>query len=125
MGSMCCSKGWMHFPVGVENLQPLQFVTFSPLCLRAFVFKKCCKHFHIVCFNFLCVLFSPSPFGEGWLSISCHKNPISCHFEKFRAIKIPLFVMRKNFPNHCIILVFNNYQNLMQFQFKKMMNWRA
>ncbi|MCX6293876.1 MAG: hypothetical protein NT127_06235 [Sphingobacteriales bacterium] len=35
-----CSIGWKYFPVGVENLQPLQFVTFVSLCLRVFVFQE-------------------------------------------------------------------------------------
>jgi hypothetical protein len=41
-----CSKGWKHFPLGVENLQPLQFVTIRASVFpcfkktRAFVFQK-------------------------------------------------------------------------------------
>ena len=59
------------------------------------------------------------------LSTSCHKTPISCHIEKVRATKLPLFATSYNFSKYFFILVFNNYQNRMQFQFKKMMNWRA
>ena len=40
-----CSKGWKHFPLGVKNLQPLQFVTFRAFvssCPRALVFQNLC-----------------------------------------------------------------------------------